>query len=645
MNDVAPAPPSAVAAHPTKWTVAQQLVIEAEPADRLIVSAAPGTGKTAVACARVAYLAKRGIAAPNIWLLSFTRTAVREIRDRIDYYAGNPLAVAGVRISTIDSKTWQLRAGFSEDDSKKFEGGYEANIEALARMLNERHGGLVDYMDSVQHLIVDEAQDLVGVRARLVLELIRCLPRSAGVTVFADPAQAIYGFADDDEGESAEGATKDTFLRVLSSDRALAFQTFPLEEVQRTSVATLKTIFVDVRRDVLDESLAGRERFARTKAGIEANANDRLPANWMETKKLRGRGHLLILFRRRVEALRASAWLGSSGIAHRLRISGVPNYLQPWIGAMLHDWTAKTIGRDEFADRWKARTTPLTCCGYNDATAFEALRRVAGIQGDRIPLAAVRARLGRGQPPLELSLTEAGTSGPTIGTIHASKGREAQTVYLFLPKPSDSEETDWEEETRVIFVGATRARNRLNVGEAPFTPGMRLESGRTFTPLQGYRASVEIGRAHDVDIRCQVATSFFPSSEAALRNQRHLASLNGKMHQLMGMFRTHAATTERRFQYLVRSMDDPETPICALANSVNLELFGVAHALSGMRGHVRLRPDEIQHFYLAGAQTVVIHPDDPVLAEFHAPFSESGIFLAPVVTGFAHVHFRRYGYG
>ena len=81
--------------------------------DRLEVYAGPGMGKTAVACARVSALIEAGVEPTNIWLLSFTRTAVQEIRDRIELFAEDSHSVLGVKIGTIDSRAWRIRCGFS----------------------------------------------------------------------------------------------------------------------------------------------------------------------------------------------------------------------------------------------------------------------------------------------------------------------------------------------------------------------------------------------------------------------------------------------------------------------------------------------------------------------------------------------------
>jgi len=69
----------------------------------VLVSAGPGMGKTAVACARVAQLIADGVEPANIWLVSFTRTAVREIRNRIAALVQWEDRASAVRITTLDS--------------------------------------------------------------------------------------------------------------------------------------------------------------------------------------------------------------------------------------------------------------------------------------------------------------------------------------------------------------------------------------------------------------------------------------------------------------------------------------------------------------------------------------------------------------
>jgi len=62
-------------------------------------------------------------------------------------------------------------------------------------------------MAQLEHLIIDEAQDVMSLRADLIIEMLRRLSGPCGITIMADPAQAIYGFTtDDDEIDSASAS-------------------------------------------------------------------------------------------------------------------------------------------------------------------------------------------------------------------------------------------------------------------------------------------------------------------------------------------------------------------------------------------------------------------------------------------------------
>ena len=121
-----------------QWDSSQRAVIGAPGEDRILVGAGPGTGKTAVACARVSQLIDRdGVEPSRIWLISFTRTAVREIRDRIAAYLEDASAAFAVKIATLDSHAWTIHSGF--DDNARILGSYEENIDKVLNLVrNEK---------------------------------------------------------------------------------------------------------------------------------------------------------------------------------------------------------------------------------------------------------------------------------------------------------------------------------------------------------------------------------------------------------------------------------------------------------------------------------------------------------------------------
>ena len=179
-NDDAPefqvVPPALI-----EWDRSQREVIDAPEEGRLLVGAGPGTGKTAVACARVSRLVDQdGLEPSRIWLISFTRTAVREIRDRIAAHLEDSSAAYAVKIATLDSHAWTIHSGF--DDEARILGSYEENIEKVLDLVREDEN-VAEYLESVEHLVIDEAQDIVGIRSDLVVEIVRKLPSLCGVTV------------------------------------------------------------------------------------------------------------------------------------------------------------------------------------------------------------------------------------------------------------------------------------------------------------------------------------------------------------------------------------------------------------------------------------------------------------------------------
>ncbi len=112
------------------WDIEQLEVIMESPTSWQLVAAGPGSGKSAAACQRVAYLVDEGVPPSRILLVSFTRTAVAELRDRIVSYAVAGERARSVRISTIDSHAWSCRAGFDDEPLPQVvgDGSYDLSI-------------------------------------------------------------------------------------------------------------------------------------------------------------------------------------------------------------------------------------------------------------------------------------------------------------------------------------------------------------------------------------------------------------------------------------------------------------------------------------------------------------------------------------
>jgi hypothetical protein len=616
------------------WDTEQLRVIEAVSTARLIVDAGPGTGKTAVACARVAHLMSLGVEPAGIWLISFTRTAVREIRDRIQKLSGTDTSAAAVRITTLDSHVWYLRQGFEEDVERRVFPGYEESIAEVVRLLKRRDEAVAEYLSSVEHLIVDEAQDFVGCRAELVSLLIDSLSPGCGVTVFTDDAQAIYGFteADKEDGLCLDTRTLPERLRTSIPG---GFVSVSLREVHRTRSPSLLRIFSSTRDIVLQSRLPGHEMLEAVKAEVREFADMNL--DYADRSVLAGARDTLVLYRGRAEAFTASSYLLSDGIAHRLRMSGLPHALSPWIARLFWDHMEPYMVESRFAELWAARVEMGAGPHLSSEVAWRRLYELSGRPGKRLEMAALRNKLSRSQPPIMLCSPEFGTEGPIVGTIHGSKGREADTVHLMLSTNVD-EDGDLQEEARVVFVGASRARRLLKVGSGLRYPGGTLESGRAYrSSPKPRRRQLEIGRGGDLDVRDQVSRRFHPTPESAIAQQEYLAGLCSFPFKVI-------ARADRASDFRYGLYHDDSRCLATLALTFNQELMRIGHSGSFGPNDKKLHPTmTINNIHVIGTRTIVIPQDDPCLEQLREPFDRTGVFLAPLIIGFPVVYFNPYG--
>lgn len=606
------------------WTEEQLDVIQSQADSRILVNAGPGTGKTAVACARIAYLInQQGVEPVNIWLVSFTRTAVHELRSRIADYLDQKQHAAGIRIATIDSHSWAIHSGFNREAS--LTGSFEDNIRNVIRLIQSKEG-VFEYLAGVQHLFIDEAQDVVGDRCELMLEIINSLAKDAGVTVLADEAQSIFGFAEDLSGngikETLPEAIREYFTNFIDKE---------LLEIHRTSDHVLCRIFKDGRK-IVSHKVNGYESLIKIRQMVKDTNHGDLGNFRDDIKNIDDAAEsMFLLFRTRGEALEASSYLGLS--PHRIRMSGLPTIIMPWIARIFWDYTQNRMDKQEFLSRWHAR---ITAEANNPEYSWETLVRFFGITTNQISVEKLASRLAGGSPPLEFCRPDFGLSGPVVGTIHGVKGREADEVRLYLPNrtydPND-EGIASGEESRIIFVGATRARKEIKVGKGSSIPSRRLEvSGRTFTS-RAYKgdgsASVEIGRQGDIDAPGLAGKQLFCSCDDVEWAQDEIYGLEGRItDEIVAM-----SCRDKDFRYSIH-LEERLDRICFLTKQINNDMFRIAEQLTR-----KTPPFKIKHLRAFGTRTLVLKPDDPIKETLHAPWCYSGFILAPLVLGYSSAYF------
>lgn len=621
-----------MAVESTSWTAEQDSVIRADPAARILVDAGPGTGKTATACARVAWLMKSARLEPSeIWLVSFTRTAVREIRDRIASYCGGVDKVAGMRIATIDAHAWAINSGF--DEGATLSGTFDDNIANVITLL-QQHAGVFEYLDSVRHFVVDEAQDVVGLRCELLLEMINALPPSCGVSVFSDEAQAIYGFAEDANETNVDGHLPEKIREYMPD-----FQHLNLSTVHRTSDPKLKKVFADGRSLLRSKRGKGAKKLEGVKQLVESTNHGAVGVYHDDIKLVpENAADAFLLFRRRGEALSATGYLGTR--AHRVRMSGLPICVDGRIASIFWDWTESFIDEPTFTGRYRERIG-----GTAAASLWQTLVGLFGPSASRLSVARMVSRLSSGSPPLELVLPDFGSSsGPMVGTIHGAKGREAAEVRLYVPPEpwGNPDDEKLEEEARIIFVGATRAKRTLKIGKgASRVVPRRLEpSGRAYSPYHygDARANVEVGAARDLDAAGLVGKKFFASSRDAQAAQELVMTSCNTLVEL----EASSAGASMDWRFRVSLAEDPDNRVlCFLATGLNGDLFAIARVVDGLVNKNRKKPPlEFKHFRSYGVRTLVLSADDPVRETLHSPWRDSGVMAAPMALGYSMCYFR-----
>ena len=260
--------------------------------------------------------------------------------------------------------------------------------------------------------------------------------------------------------------------------------------------------------------------------------------------------------------------------------------------------------------------------------------RAGGRKDASVDMRKLRFRLGQTRPPVELTIPEYGLQGPIVGTIHASKGREASNVVLLLSNGAEFDTVEDEaEEARVLFVGATRARTSLIVGESSAFRASTLSSGRVHRSTRnGMSTMVEVGRNGDISPRGLVGRS-------------ELSAVDAKAGQA---FLTRAADVVTTYKLEADPNLDWRYRICVgnegtcvgvMSRNLTFDLWEILKNKSQKHSHKP--PSYVNHVRGQGSATMVLGPDDGECETLNEPWATSGFVLAPRIAAFPPFFFSR----
>ena len=472
----------------------QESVVGMPTEARVVVTAGPGSGKTHTACARVLELVRKGVSPAGIVLITFTRVAAEVANTRVSKAIQDTAYGAGVQCGTLDSYAWHLSSSVMDLQGA----AHRDTIRRTARLLKNMDAPVRDRLTRIRHLIIDEAQDIVGDRMRLCLDLIGALSPTTGVTVFGDWAQAIYGsWAEDEMTDPAKRTNLHEALGGLAG-----WSKAELAVNHRTRSPVLRDLFLAARKTLGERDLDERERYLRIRSQIE-NAATNISVDLLGSVMPWREGNL-VLFRNRAGAEAGSGRLAAAGKSHKLKLSGRTTVVDQLPGILC---AGLNRGITVTGEHIRARLAELVPTPLEvDADEGRAMLSQLAGTGKANPLITQIAE-GIEREPLWITTDHIGTSGPLLGSIHGAKGQEAETVLLMMPPVPTGDKIDWAEEAKVLFVAATRASRHLYLGNArpvfsttrrDGTRWLRGGGGLSLSGTEGLSPLVELETAYNI---------------------------------------------------------------------------------------------------------------------------------------------------
>lgn len=460
----------------------QQQAVESAH-NQLLIIAGPGSGKTTVLTQRIAHLiSDKNIAPQNCLAITFTRKAAQEMRERLAKISEEKAKL--LNIHTFHSLCFSIlkenyeRAGLSQDftvmseqekalhnDEKILENalGFDDLIQLSVKLLTENEDILNLYRNRFQYNFVDEYQDIDENQYKLIRLLV---PENGNIFVIGDPNQAIYGFRGGD---------------------AKFFNNFT-EDYPSTQIINLKNNYrstnciVDASNQMINSfNIISMYDKPHEKITIHTAPSDKAEAEFVAStiENLIGGHSFFSLDSQRSEGQESNYSFSDFAILYRtssqlpLFIEAVKRTGMPFVN-LSNDLLCEKKAIRSFLNNLKDDKSV--------SEQFEASYDKLAEETDEYILNYLQnlAKIHNNKNEFihEVSfLTEADTLDKrsdriTLMTLHSAKGLEFKCVFIvglendILPLYRAKEPQEIEEERRLLYVGMTRAKERLFLSHA-----------------------------------------------------------------------------------------------------------------------------------------------------------------------------------
>ena len=441
---------------------------------KFLVLAAPGTGKTETVLRRLKHLSEhelRGDLSP-VLAVSYSRAAAAEmlqrLMDRLESFSNQSIYQAPT-IATIDSFAGKVLSTIGVTLANE---SYDDNIRFLALVLEGEKGedsqsrAAALLRQQIKVVVIDEVQDIVGVRARLVSAILRILKDvPCGITILGDLRQSIYGFnlenaPPNEQRMDAFWLVKELRIHHSEVERVDFVDQHRFSPTCRRLMEQLQGAMDDPTGEFYPGENPDRARLVQVFEEIP-RLDDPIELAGSLTKV----GDTAILARSNHEVYQLAVacvdLLRGNGKSIRVITSSTRTMFPGWIGRVFgrkdgaSQYTADSFCRvyqqfvrnnvDEAKDRleWLSAAFGISSKGFSKSDILHRLKPNASV-------------------PTDLR-EQARTGEICISTIHQAKGRQYDTVVIVDPAKllREGDQKTTAENCRLAYVAATRAKRAV----------------------------------------------------------------------------------------------------------------------------------------------------------------------------------------
>jgi hypothetical protein len=609
-------------------TSEQQAVVDQPWDARVLVTAGPGAGKTHTLVRRLDALLSHeedALEAGEILVLSFSRAAVRELRERISAHGRR---ARRVRAQTFDS--WAhglLTSAYPDHDWSRYT--FDERIREADKAIAK---GAVEAgeVGAPAHVVIDEVQDLVSDRRNMVETLLDRFQNSCGFTVVGDSAQAVYGFqVSDPDARAAETNYFFDWLRASYSDDLVELHLSANFRARNEEASTALSMGPTLQRlpsGTAEAAAAGESAYRELRERLLARPYfGELSSSFVVGSLRDYPGTCAILCRDNRQALVLSETLFEHDVPHRLQRSLQDHPVPAWVAGLLSRTGSTTLGEERFREI-------LTGVGMlrdiDLAPLWRSLRGAARAARGLLDVTAVRGLVAAGRFPDDLAATE--PARLMVSTVHRAKGLEFDRVITVEP-PTMAElakqhtHTDPAAEARALFVAMTRPREDLYRIASPHTALIRRDRVVNRWYVAGWKSHARYGieaTGHDICRDHPPGTDGFDSDPVAVQEHLTHSAHAGDPLELRRLHELQSAADQSP-PYAVYHGG---TPVGLVSKKFRQDLYS---SLKVSRTWKVNWPTEITGFRVDTIETVA----GSTASGSRAGLGEHGIWLAPRMSG------------